>query len=159
VPDAEPTALEPLLAPVIAAGELLATQHGHTFTAVIEPGLPPITVSSSMIRQALDNLLTNAVLYTPGHGTITLDARRAGSNIVIAVRDTGIGIAPADLAHIFEDFYRADKARSSQTGGAGLGLAIARRIALAHGGDIQVASEVGVGSTFTLRLPLLPAVG
>lgn len=154
--DFAPITPDALLAPVIAAGEALAAQHEQTFAAVIEPGLPPVKADANMLRRALDNLVTNAVQYTPAHGTITLDARRARDHVNIAVHDTGIGIEPADLAHIFEGFYRADKARSSETGRAGLGLTIARRIALAHGGDIQVASAPGAGSTFTFRLPYAP---
>lgn len=154
--DRAPVPLETLLAPVIAEAQTLTTQRGQSFTAAIEPGLPPLVVNAEMMRQALDNLLTNAALYTPARGTITLAAHRAGAHIDIAVRDNGIGIEPADLTRIFEGFYRADKARSSGTGRSGLGLAIARRIALAHGGDITVVSEPGAGSTFTLQLPVMP---
>lgn len=157
--DFAPAVPDALLAPVIAAGEALAAQREQTFAAVVEPGLPPVRVDASLLRRALDNLVANAVQYTPAHGTITLDARRARDRLSIAVHDTGIGIELADLAHIFEGFYRADKARSSETGRAGLGLTIARRIALAHGGDIQVASTPGAGSTFTLWLPCAPDGG
>ena len=149
-----PMPLEMLLAPVIADAKALAAQRGQTFTAAIEPGLPPLVVNAELLRQALRNLLVNAALYTPLAGTIALEARRVNAHVDIAVRDTGIGIDPADQARIFEGFYRADKARSTHTGRAGLGLTIARRIALAHGGDITVTSAPGTGSTFTLRLPL-----
>jgi len=107
-------------------------------------------------------LLDNAIKYTPPGGSVTVGLRiesRSGSAGVarISVVDTGIGIARADLPHVFERFYRADRAR--QTGGTGLGLAIGKWISEAHGGSITVESETGSGSIFTITLPLLPAAG
>ena len=154
--DRAPMPLEALLAPVIAEAETLTAQRGQSFTAAVEPGLPSLVVNAELLRQALRNLVVNAALYTPQAGAIALEARRVNAHIDIAVRDTGVGIELDDQARIFEGFYRGDKARSARTGGAGLGLTIARRIALAHGGDITVTSAPGVGSTFTLRLPLEP---
>ncbi|MGQ9889863.1 MAG: PAS domain S-box protein [Aggregatilineales bacterium] len=154
--DRAPVLLEALLAPVIAEAQTLTTQRGQSFTATIEPGLPPLVINAELLRQALHNLVVNAALYTPPAGAIALEARRANTHVDIAVRDTGVGIEPDEQARIFEGFYRGDKARSAHTGRAGLGLTIARRIALAHGGDIAVTSAPGAGSTFTLRLPLEP---
>ena len=154
--DRAPVPLEALLAPVIAEAETLTAQRGQSFTAAVEPGLPPLVANAELLRQALRNLVVNAALYTPQAGTIVLEARCVDGHVDIAVRDTGVGIESDDQARIFEGFYRGDKARSAHTGGAGLGLTIARRIALAHGGDITVTSAPGVGSTFTLRLPLEP---
>jgi heavy metal sensor kinase len=100
-------------------------------------------------------LLDNAVKYTADGGRIELRLSTDDGFAVAEVRDTGIGISPEDIAHIFERFYRADRARSRETGGTGLGLAIGRWIAQAHGGEIRVQSEPSKGSTFQVRLPLL----
>jgi signal transduction histidine kinase len=116
-------------------------------------------IDGSRVRQLLMNLLTNAIKYTPSDGTVEVDTRVKGDEVVIAVRDTGIGIAPGNLSHIFDRFWRADAARS-RTGsrpGAGLGLAISKWIAEAHGGSIEVQSRPGRGTTFTVTLPIGPA--
>jgi signal transduction histidine kinase len=99
-------------------------------------------------------LLDNAVKYTPAGGRIDVTLREHGTTVIGEVRDNGIGIAPDDLPHVFDRFYRADRARARELGGAGLGLAIARWIAETHGGAIVVASEIERGSTFEVRLPL-----
>ena len=87
---------------------------------------------------------------------MTIDARRVGEMVETAVVDQGIGVSTKDQDRIFERFYRADQARSRDTGGTGLGLAIVKHIAVNHGGRVEVASVVGAGSTFTLRLPASP---
>jgi len=99
-------------------------------------------------------LLDNAVKYTPPGGQISVSLTSGPDSAVIEVQDTGIGIGAADLPHIFERFYRADRARSRELGGAGLGLSIARWIAEAHGGSIHVQSTLGAGSVFQVRLPV-----
>ncbi|MBA2277370.1 MAG: HAMP domain-containing histidine kinase [Chloroflexia bacterium] len=109
------------------------------------------TVDRAAIAQAVAILLDNAVKYTPAGGRVTLSIGRTGNVTEIAVTDTGIGIAPTHLPHIFDRFYRVDAARGA--GGTGLGLAIARQIAERYDGTIAVASTPGEGSTFTLRLP------
>src|SRR5882757_5511115 len=105
---------------------------------------------------AVANLAENAIAYSPEETKITVDARRAEELVEIAVVDQGIGISTKDQDRIFERFYRADQARSRDTGGTGLGLAIVKHIAVNHGGRVEVASVVGAGSTFTLRLPASP---
>ena len=108
------------------------------------------------LRQLFLNLITNAIKYTPRGGEVELRLARRGGEAAFAVRDTGIGIAAADLPHVFERFWRADRARSraAERGGSGLGLAISQYIAQAHGGQLTVQSRLGRGSTFTVLLPL-----
>ncbi len=107
------------------------------------------------IKQLLLNLVSNGLKYTPAGGTLTLGLRRDGPWVRVDVTDTGVGIPAEDLPHIFDRFYRVDKARSRTQGGTGLGLAIAQWLAEAHGGQIAVTSQPGAGSTFTLKLPLV----
>jgi two-component system sensor histidine kinase BaeS len=110
-------------------------------------------VDPERIGQVLRNLLSNAVAHTPLGGQITVSARAGNGMISVAVSDTGEGIPAEHLAYVFDRFYRADKSRARQTGGAGLGLAIAKQLVVAHGGTISVTSEPGQGSTFTFTLP------
>jgi two-component system sensor histidine kinase BaeS len=120
------------------------------------PDAPVIVpVDRTRVRQLLLNLLTNAVKYTPPGGSVSVELARDDGRVIIAVTDTGVGIAPGDLPHIFDRFWRADTART-RTGerpGAGLGLAICKWIAEAHGGTIEAASRPGRGSRFTVTLP------
>jgi two-component system sensor histidine kinase BaeS len=105
------------------------------------------------LHQIVGNLLANAVRHTPPDGRIGLRGLRAGPDVLITVTDTGTGIAPEDLPHVFDRFWRADKSRTRRTGGSGLGLAVVRKLAEAQGGDVTVTSTLGEGSTFTLRMP------
>lgn len=111
------------------------------------------------LRQALNNLIENAMKYSRPDGFVKITAGEAGSEIWIRIADNGVGMPAEDLPHIFERFYRVDKARSRETGGTGLGLHIVRRVALMHGGRVEVESEEGVGSTFTLWLPAAQPAG
>jgi two-component system sensor histidine kinase SenX3 len=108
---------------------------------------------------AVANLVENAITYSPDDTKVSIDVAVAADQVHITVADQGIGITPKDLDRIFERFYRADQARSRDTGGTGLGLAIVRHIAVNHGGRVDVESTVGVGSAFTLRLPARPPEG
>jgi signal transduction histidine kinase len=105
------------------------------------------------LKQLILNLVDNAIKYTPPGGDVTLGLSKFNGMAELVVRDTGVGIPAEDLPHIFDRFYRVDKARSRKLGGSGLGLSIARWIAEAHGGDIRVESETGIGSSFTVTLP------
>lgn len=102
------------------------------------------------------NLVDNAIKYSEAGGVVSVESATQGDEILVTVTDHGIGIAERDQKRIFERFYRVDKARSRATGGTGLGLSIVRHIVLEHGGSIDVRSEEGVGSTFTVRMPRLP---
>jgi len=108
----------------------------------------------TQLYRLITNLVTNAIQYTPAGGKVILSLLEEHNNVIISVRDTGVGIAKGDQKRIFERFYRVDKARSRSKGGSGLGLAIARAIALAHQGSIEVQSEINKGSNFTVRLPI-----
>jgi two-component system, OmpR family, sensor histidine kinase SenX3 len=112
-----------------------------------------VTCDRSQVVSAITNLLDNALKYSEPGQPVELDARDEGGLVSISVRDHGIGIPSRDLERIFERFYRVDRARSRTTGGIGLGLAIVRHVAQAHGGDVTVESREGEGSTFRLRLP------
>ncbi|MBT9163906.1 MAG: Sensor histidine kinase ResE [Chloroflexi bacterium] len=116
-----------------------------------DPSLPMIPAEGGRILQVLTNLLDNAIKFTPWGGKIIISAESAGESVLVTVEDTGAGIAAEDLPHVFERFYKADKARSSE--GSGLGLAIAKHIVQAHGGEIWAKSKEGQGSVFSFRLP------
>ena len=116
--------------------------------------LPPVLADATRIAQVLRNLLANALTHTPEGGSIELAGTATNGHVQVAVTDTGAGIAPEHLPHVFERFYRADPSRARATGGAGLGLAIVRSIVEAHGGTIGVTSELGRGATFRFSLPV-----
>lgn len=143
---------------------LAADAAGTTVAANIPPGVVVWGDSRSLVT-AIANLIENAVHYSPAGTTVGVSARRRGPGadeqgdwVEVSVADEGIGIAPADADRVFERFYRADQARSRQTGGTGLGLAIVKHIAANHGGRVTVWSVEGAGSTFTLHLPGPPAL-
>jgi signal transduction histidine kinase len=102
----------------------------------------------------LDNLLGNAFKFTPKGGQVTVRLQRQGENVVLQVSDTGIGIPSDQLRRVFERFYQVDGSATRRFGGIGLGLALVKEIAEAHGGQVTVTSQVGVGTTFTVRLPV-----
>lgn len=116
--------------------------------------MPSMELDPGRIEQIINNLLTNALRHTLAGGSVSVTLCRKGENAILTVSDTGPGIPEDALPRIFERFYRADKARSRESGGVGLGLSIARQLALAHGGDLTAANRAGSGAEFTLRLPL-----
>ena len=117
----------------------------------------PLLADEDRLLQVLLNLVDNALNHTPAGGTVTIACASEDRHALISVRDTGVGIAAEHLPHIFDRFYRVDTARSRERGGTGLGLSIARMMIAAHGGHVAVESEPGLGSSFTIRLPLRPA--
>jgi two-component system OmpR family sensor kinase len=151
----EESDLRELLGDVAETAGMLGESAGITVRADIPEHQVLLAVDRHRIREMLLNLVTNAIKYTPQGGTVGLDLEEEDGAVVITVRDSGIGIAPGDLPHIFERFWRADPARS-RTGdrpGTGLGLAITKWIAEAHGGTITVQSRPGRGTVFVVRLP------
>jgi histidine kinase len=117
--------------------------------------LPPVRADEDRIGQVLLNLVGNALQDTPSGGRVSLSVRREGEQVRFVVQDTGIGIAPEHLPHVFERFYRVDKSRSRAGGGSGIGLTIARHLVESHGGQLQAASDgPGQGATFRFVLPL-----
>ena len=133
---------------------LQATRKLITLELNIPPGLPAVRGDASLLREVLQNLLDNAIQYTPEGGHIHVSATAGAREAMITVADTGIGIPLADQERIFERFYRVDAARSREAGGTGLGLSIAKHIVEAHGGRLWVESEVGHGSRFSFSIPL-----
>ena len=122
---------------------------------VVDPALPPVTGDTSRLQQVVWNLLMNGIKFTPGGGRVGLQLRQAGSHAEIVVSDTGEGIAPATLPHVFDRFWQADSSTTRKHGGLGLGLALVKHLVELHGGEIVAQSEgEGRGATFTVRLPV-----
>jgi signal transduction histidine kinase len=148
-------ALEPLVHEVFETAVILGEDAGLEVTLpVIEDAT--ILGDRLRLRQLFLNLITNAIKYTSRGGSVEVTLKRKDGEVLFAVKDTGIGIAAADVPYIFERFWRADRARSrlSERGGFGLGLAISQWIAQAHGGALTVQSRLHRGSTFTVSLPI-----
>lgn len=154
-----PLALEPLIQEIVDELALLADDRQIALRFESQP-VPSVLGDTQWLKQALINLLDNALQYTPAGGSVTVRLQSVGREVAIAVEDTGHGIEPEHIPHLFERFYRTDWARAKDTAGTGLGLPIVKEIMEAHGGSIVVTSEVNKGSIFTLRLPALnqPAV-
>jgi len=161
LPEPSPVSVDRIIAEVIDRTGTPATAKGLEVGFAGTRGLT-VYGSESQLVAAVANLAENAVNYSPDAQEgrpaprVTITARGDEDWVEITVSDQGIGIEPKDLDRIFERFYRADRARSRATGGTGLGLAIVKHIATNHGGQVDVDSTVGVGSTFTLRLPARP---
>ena len=147
--------LQELLSFLCEDVEILAREKGLEFKA------GPFTASmikgdKIKMRQMFINIMENAIKYTPAGGCVSVSASKKNSTAIVAIKDTGAGIPPEHLPHIFERFYRVDKARSRSEGGTGLGLAIAQQIAVLHNGKIEVESDTGKGTTFYITMPLIP---
>jgi PAS domain S-box-containing protein len=131
----------------------LMSSKALRFDLAIPDDLPPVRANTARLQQVLLNFLVNAYKFTPTGGTVTLDARAAGGTVAIAVRDTGIGIAPEHAVRIFEPFERVESEGLPMQPGAGVGLAVARQLVALMGGVISLESAVGLGSAFTVTLP------
>jgi signal transduction histidine kinase len=140
---------------VIEVERVRSRAEGAGLLVSAEVQAPLLVLGSERdLSHLIQNLLENAVRYTPHGGQVFATATRTGADAQLTVTDTGIGIPTKDLDRIFERFYRVDDARSRDTGGTGLGLSIVRHVAEAHGGSVRVLSTPGVGSAFTVSLPL-----
>ena len=131
----------------------LFLQKGVKLAAEHAASLPEPMGDRDQLEQMLNNLLANALQFTPSGGSVSLSAEEQKGGLLITVQDTGCGISKGDLPHIFERFYRVDRSRARTTGGAGIGLTIVKDIVERHGGEVAVASTQGEGSTFRVHLP------
>lgn len=153
----QPTKIEEVIIRVTSVFAAETDARGIRLETNIQGALPHTEADPDRIAQVLVNLLANAVHQTPDGGEISVSASRIDDNIVVSVTDSGPGIVKEDLPHVFDRFYRTDRARDRATGGTGLGLAIVRGIITAHKGSIRVESQPGAGATFTFSLPVLPS--
>ncbi len=149
----EPVGLATLLTGIVDDFRARPATAGHDLRGVLGAGLGELSLDPLKITQAVENLLDNAVKYTPVGARIEVAAQRNDGEIVLSVRDNGPGIPAADLPHLFERFYRVDKGRSREKGGTGLGLSIVKHIVQLHGGRVWVESTPGQGSVFYFSLP------
>jgi len=136
----------------------VATIRNLQFSASLAAPELSVLGDETLLRRLADILLDNAFKYTSSPGSVHLSLEAQGDSAVIMVQDSGVGIAAEEQGRIFERFYRVDKARSREQGGAGLGLAIAQWIVTQHGGSIAVESRPGQGATFRVELPLIAAL-
>ncbi len=146
----EPFPPDLLLEQTAAAYRHQAEQQGIALHVQADPDLPALDIDPERMAQVLGNLVSNALRYTPAGGRITLAARRQGEAVLLTVTDTGSGIPPEALPHIFDRFYRGEAARPGESGGSGLGLTIARALVELHGGSITAESSPDRGTTFTI---------
>jgi two-component system phosphate regulon sensor histidine kinase PhoR len=149
-----PVQLAEVIERCVETSQFKAARKRITLEIDLPPNLPLVYGDASLLRDVVQNLLDNAVQYTPETGRVRISARADQGQAVVGVDDTGIGIPLTDQERIFERFYRVDAARSREAGGTGLGLSIAKHIVEAHGGRLWVESEVGHGSKFSFSLSL-----
>jgi len=153
--ECQSTDLGTLLQGVVASFDLRAESHGQVLALDLAPDLPPADVDPQRVRQVVANLLSNSLRHTPPGGEVLVSAIAGPGEIEVSVADNGPGIAPEDLAHVFDRFWQGDQGR---VGSSGLGLTIARELVRTHGGRIWAESEPGQGATFRFTLPVKPVV-
>ncbi|MFP5344983.1 MAG: ATP-binding protein [Gammaproteobacteria bacterium] len=153
----EPFALDDLAQDVAQKFQLAARDKGVALEVICPQRLPLVQADIGLMERVLANLIENALRYTPAGGRVTLSLNHGEAGVTVQVQDTGCGIPQEDLPHVFERFYRVEKTRQEHTGGAGLGLAIAKRILDLHGAGISVESSLNAGTTFTFKLPAYAA--
>ncbi len=149
-----PTAVEPLVRETLEAFAWPLEQQGFKVEVSVAPDLPEVALDPDAVGQALANLVDNAIKYSGAERAVTIDARLDGAGLALSVADRGIGIPAAEHARIFEKFYRVGRSDTQGRRGSGVGLALVRHVAEAHGGRVTVTSAPGAGSRFTLWLPL-----
>ncbi len=154
--DRQPVAISDLISDTLESFSAQATDKSIRLGGGVAQGVDPVFCDARQIGRVLTNLIGNAIRHTPAGGTVEARARLVGTNVEISVVDNGEGIRHEDLVHVFERFYRSEKSRSRETGGAGLGLAIAKGIIEAHDGEIRVESRWGEGTRFVFSIPQAP---
>jgi two-component system phosphate regulon sensor histidine kinase PhoR len=157
--DRMPVAPTRIIAPLKAAASALSGAAEAKGVKLLLPTSPDTGIvvngNNQRLEQVFTNLLENALKYTPSGGRVSVYVRSNASSVSVDIEDTGIGIPATSLPRVFERFYRVDRSRSREMGGTGLGLAIVKHVMRAHGGTVDVKSEEGRGSTFTITLPRL----
>ena len=151
--DLAESSLADLISDTLESFTELAARRSITISGHVDRHVDPVRMDTMRIGRVLNNLLSNALRYTPDGGRVEVMVQRTGLGVEVSVSDTGDGIRADDLPKVFDRFYRGEKSRSRTTGGSGLGLAISRGLVRAHGGDITVESSPGRGSRFTFTLP------
>jgi PAS domain S-box-containing protein len=149
----EPCRLDDILHSIVDILQPVAVTKGLTLNLEVPANLPLISGDPTLLRQAITNLVDNALKYTPSGGQVRVGVSASEGKFRVAVTDTGVGIAPADQAHLFEKFFRVKQRGSTQVKGSGLGLAIVKSIVERHGGRVWMESRLGKGSTFYMELP------
>jgi signal transduction histidine kinase len=151
----EPGSMRDLISDTLESMRMQAEEKNVKLSGWVDPAVDPVLMNSHKMQRVLYNLIQNAIRHTPSDGTVFVEARQRenGTHVQVDVIDTGEGIEEVDLPRVFDQFYRGEKSRSRETGGAGLGLAIARSIVEAHDGRIWVESRRGAGSRFSFSLP------
>jgi signal transduction histidine kinase len=150
----EPTPITPILAETLNSFTPQAQDKSIQLTSQLEKELPLTMANTTRLRQAMNNLVGNAIKYTPNHGKVTVKAFRQDEEIRVQIIDTGMGIPAADQPHIFEKFYRVRGDHVANIKGTGLGLALVKGIVEKHHGRVWLESVFGEGSTFTIALPI-----
>jgi signal transduction histidine kinase len=153
--DFAPVSVEPLVRDTVESFDYVLAQQGFKVTVQVEPGLPDVPLDAEAVSQALANLIDNAIKYSEARKVLTVAATREAAGLALSVQDEGIGIPREEQARIFEKFYRVGRSETQGRRGTGVGLALVRHVADAHGGRVRVESQPGQGSRFTLWLPLL----
>jgi signal transduction histidine kinase len=152
--DRRPNSLSDLISDTIESFTELAARREVRLVGRVDPGVDPVSMDARLIGRVLANLVSNALRHTPAGGLVQVRAVKHSDQVRVEIQDSGEGIDPRDLPHVFERFYRGEKSRSRATGGTGLGLAIAQGIVEAHGGQMRVRSELGQGTCFFFDLPV-----
>jgi len=150
-----PTAVEPIVRDTLDAFAYPLVQQGFKVDVRVAPDLPEVPIDADAVGQALANLVDNAIKYSADRKVLTVEARRQGDRVAVAVADEGIGIPAAEHGRIFDKFYRVGRSETQGRRGSGVGLALVRHVAEAHGGEVTVESRPGEGSRFTLWLPVV----
>jgi signal transduction histidine kinase len=153
-PEPEPVHVNELVEAAVEDFQVASREADLTLQAEVTGSLPPVFGSPSYLRRVLDNLLSNAVKFTPQGGRVVVRAYQEQERVVLQVSDTGIGIPSSEFTRIFDRFYQVDGSARRRYGGVGLGLALVKDITHAYGGTIEIESEIGEGTTFTISLPV-----